>query len=239
MHRWLRKPALRQFCEPAAAFSAAVASHSISPWPGCDGLQIRNVTATMISSNHAEQLEAAFHAQQEWFVSIGGTMRRRAFMLNGPGPTLLGRFRLNGFGIGANLTAIDQRASGGAFSSSNSTPAVALGVAPHTYNGTVYYDNSIVSARLSGTFAKGSQTAVTNQNSIPDAALFSDDYKQWDFSGSVDLSKLFSWETDIQATLDVINIFEAKQRSYFQFENAAFTQYDPGRQYLVGIRGRF
>jgi len=92
---------------------------------------------------------------------------------------------------------------------------------------------------VSGTFAKGSQTAVTNQNGIPDAALFSDDYKQWDFSSSVDLSKLFNWGTEIQATLDVINLFESKQRSYFQFEDATFTQYNPGRQYLVGIRGRF
>src|SRR4029079_16629830 len=101
------------------------------------------------------------------------------------------------------------------------------------------YDNQIVSARLSGTFTKGSQTDVTNQNGIADAALFGDDYKQWDFSSSVDLSKLFHFETDIQATLDVINIFESKQRSYFQFEDATFTQYNAGRQYIVGVRGRF
>jgi outer membrane receptor protein involved in Fe transport len=55
----------------------------------------------------------------------------------------------------------------------------------------------------------------------------------------VDLSKIFNWGTQFQATLDVINIFEAKQRSYFQFEDAAFTYYNPGRQYLVGVRGRF
>ncbi len=127
---------------------------------------------------------------------------------------VLGRIGLNGFGISANLTVIDQRGSGQAFTSATSTPAVALGVAPHTYNGTLYYDNQIVSARLSGTFTKGSQTDVTNQNGIADAALFGDDYKQWDFSSSVDLSKLFHFETDIQATLDVINIFESKQRSY-------------------------
>jgi outer membrane receptor for ferrienterochelin and colicin len=152
---------------------------------------------------------------------------------------VLGRIGLNGFGISANLTVIDQRGSGQAFTSATSTPAVALGVAPHTYNGTLYYDNTIVSARLSGTFTKGSQTDVTNQNGIADAALFGDDYKQWDFSSSLDLSKLFNFQTDIQATVDVINIFESKQRSYFQFEDATFTQYNPGRQYIVGVRGRF
>ena len=152
---------------------------------------------------------------------------------------VLGRWGLNGLGISANLTVIDQQGSGGSFANSNSTPAVALGVAPHTYNGTLYYDNQIVSARLSGTFAKGAQTATTNQNGIPNAALFSNDYKQYDFSSSVDLSKLLNWGTELQATLDVINIFEAKQRSYFQFSSAAFTYYNPGRQYMVGVRGRF
>jgi TonB-dependent receptor len=145
---------------------------------------------------------------------------------------LIGRFGLEGFGISANFTVIDQFGSGAA-------PAVALGVAPHTYNATAYYENHGFSARLSTTYAKGSQIASTNQNGIPAAALFGDDYKQWDFSSSADLSKLFGWNTQIEVTLDAINLFQAKQRQYFQFENAAFTEYTPGRQYLVGVRGRF
>ncbi|MEJ1961424.1 MAG: TonB-dependent receptor [Gammaproteobacteria bacterium] len=145
---------------------------------------------------------------------------------------LIGRFGLDGFGITANLTLINQSGKGAA-------PAVALGVAPHTYNATAYYDNHGISARLSTTFAKGSQIAPTNQNGIPAAALFGDDYEQWDFSSSADLSKLFGWGTQLEVTFDAINLFAQKQRSYFQFENAAFTQYNPGRQYLVGIRGRF
>jgi len=42
-----------------------------------------------------------------------------------------------------------------------------------------------------------------------------------------------------ELTLDVINLTKEKQRSYFQFENAAFTLYDPGRQVMIGLRGRF
>jgi TonB-dependent receptor len=145
---------------------------------------------------------------------------------------LIGRFGLDGFGVTANLTLINQSGKGAA-------PAVALGVAPHTYNATAYYDNHGISARLSTTFAKGSQVAATNQNGIPLAGLFGDDYEQWDFSSSADLSKLFGWGKQLEVTFDAINIFAQKQRSYFQFENAAFTQYNPGRQYLVGVRGRF
>jgi hypothetical protein len=42
-----------------------------------------------------------------------------------------------------------------------------------------------------------------------------------------------------QITLDVVNVSEEDQRSYFQFENAAFTNYTPGRQVVLGVRGRF
>jgi hypothetical protein len=36
-----------------------------------------------------------------------------------------------------------------------------------------------------------------------------------------------------------INITKEKQRSTFQYDNAAFTLYDPGATYLIGIRGQF
>jgi hypothetical protein len=37
----------------------------------------------------------------------------------------------------------------------------------------------------------------------------------------------------------VINLTNAKQRAYFQFPNATFTQYDAGRTVIVGLRGSF
>ena len=39
--------------------------------------------------------------------------------------------------------------------------------------------------------------------------------------------------------LNVININKEAQSSYFQYPNATFNQYQPGRTVLVGIRGRF
>jgi TonB-dependent receptor len=146
---------------------------------------------------------------------------------------LVGRYLgLNGFGFSVNGTIIDQKGTGAA-------PAIAVGVSPHAYNATFYYENHGISARLSTTWAEGSQSSGANQNGITNAALFSDDYQQWDFSSSLDLSTVFGSAHLPQLTFDMVNIFKAEQRSYFQFENAAFTSYRPGRTILVGLRGRF
>lgn len=136
-----------------------------------------------------------------------------------------------GLGFIANATIIDQKGKGAA-------PAVAIGVAEYTYNATAYYEHGGVSARISQTFTKGSQTSGLNQNGIPAAALFSDDYRQWDFSSSLDLNEITGSTGMPQLTFDVTNFTNAKQRSYFQFENATFTQYTPGRTFMIGLRGR-
>ena len=141
---------------------------------------------------------------------------------------------IKGLGFNANLTLVDQKSTGAATSS-----VVALGVAPVTYNVTVYYENYGVSARLSSTFTQGSQTAPTNQNGIAAAGLFADDYRQYDFSSSFDLGDWFGDAHLPQLTFDVINITKETQRSYFQFKNAAFTSYNPGRTIMIGLRGRF
>ncbi|MCJ8157913.1 TonB-dependent receptor [Sphingomonas sp. LaA6.9] len=145
---------------------------------------------------------------------------------------LLSKYGMDGLGFTANLTIIDQKGKGAA-------PAVALGVAPYTYNATVYYENHGISARVSMTHADGSQVSGLNQNGIPNAALFSDDYQQWDFSSSFDLGEFFENEHLPELTFDVVNIFDADQRTYFQFPNATFTRYKPGTQFMVGLRGRF
>jgi TonB-dependent receptor len=141
---------------------------------------------------------------------------------------------LRGLGFTANMTFVDQRGDGAA-------PAVAVGVSPETYNATVYYEDRGISARVSRTYAEGSVVSGTNQNGIPLAALFSTNYGQWDFSSSFDLARMFGREDSWypQLTIDVINFTDEEQRSYFQFPNAAFTNYQPGRQIMVGLRGSF
>jgi hypothetical protein len=112
-------------------------------------------------------------------------------------------------------------------------------VAPTTYTLTGYYEDNGLSARLTYTYNEGSQGSGTNQNGIPAAAIFGRDYTQLDFSGSVDLGKIFGQKYLPTLVLNVINITKESQSSYFQFENATFNEYNPGRTVLVGIRGRF
>lgn len=140
---------------------------------------------------------------------------------------------ITGFGFQGNLTLIDQKGEGAG------APAVAIGVAPTTYTLTGYYEGNGLSARLTYTYNEGSQSSGTNQNGIPAAAIFGRDYAQLDFSGNVDLGKIFGNQYLPTLVLNVINITKEAQSSYFQFENATFNQYNPGRTVLIGLRGRF
>ena len=151
-----------------------------------------------------------------------------------PLDALLEPIGIRGLGFTANMTIVDQKGTGAA-------PALALGVAPRTYNGTLWYEQHGVSTRVSYNYAKGSQVAGTGQNGISAAALFGNTYHQWDFSSSFDLKQIFGLSSDLtpEVTLDVINLTKEKQRSYFQFTNAANDLYNPGRMILLGVRGKF
>jgi TonB-dependent receptor len=139
-----------------------------------------------------------------------------------------------GFGFNETATFINQRASG-----EGSTGFIALGVPKRSNNFAIYYENHGYMARLSHTFSKGSQVAYGNQNSIAAAALFGDDYKQLDFSSSIELDRVFERDGWPTLTFDVVNVNEAKRRGYFQFPNATMSQYDPGRTYALGLRMKF
>jgi len=168
-------------------------------------------------------------------VNAPGTLRVNGLEFTWVQPLdfLLGRYLgLRGFGFNANLTLVDQHGSGAA-------PAVALGVAPVTYNVTAYYENYGVSLRLSTTYTQGNQQSGSNQNSIPAAAIFSANYQQWDFSSSFKLGQIFGMKHVPELTFDVINITKEQQRSYWQFPNAAFTIYKPGRTIMIGLRDTF
>jgi TonB-dependent receptor len=146
---------------------------------------------------------------------------------------VLGKIGLNGFGFQGNLTIVDQQGKG------TGAPAIALGVAPMTYVLTGYYEHGAVSSRLSYTWNEGSQVANVGQNGINAAGLYTDAYAQLDFSASLDLAKVFDSPHLPQLTLDATNITKSHQRAYFQFSNASFTEYVPGRGIMIGLRGKF
>ena len=158
------------------------------------------------------------------------TINGLEFQLVQPLDFITERFGVRGFGINANATIIDQ---------SNDGPAVALGVSKYSYNLTGYYENGGVELRVTQTYRSGSQGSGFNQNGIADAAIYSDPYRQNDFSAIFDLSKILHSDGLPQLTFNVVNFTDSKLRSYYQFENATFNQYKPGVQYFLGVRGSF
>ncbi len=141
---------------------------------------------------------------------------------------------VKGFGFNETLTLINQQASG-----EGSKGFIALGVPKKTNNFGVYYENHGYMARFMHTYSQGSQVATANQNGITQAALFSDTYKQWDFSSSIELDQVFDREGLPMLTFDIVNLNKAKRRGYFQFPNATMSQYDPGRTFAFGLRMKF
>jgi len=139
-----------------------------------------------------------------------------------------------GFGISETLTLINQKATG-----EGTTGFVALGVPKKSNNFQVYYENHGVMLRLSHSYSQGSQVSGLNQNGIAAAALYSDDFKQLDFSSQLDLNQVLDRDGLPTLTFDVVNATDTSRRTYFQFPNATFTNYQPGRTYALGLRMKF
>lgn len=135
---------------------------------------------------------------------------------------------LKGFGVSANYTKVKQSGAN-----------VAIGVPPYTYNLAAYYEGRFGGFRVTKNFTKGSQTSGTGQNGITAAAFYGLDYAQVDFTSRLNVGEVFGWKKDLQATFDVFNVTRASQRTNFQFANAPYAIYEPGRTYQVGLRASF
>ena len=159
---------------------------------------------------------------------------------------VLEKYGLKGLGVTGNLTIVDQASSG-------SAAVHAQDVAPYTYNLTGYYDNDGIMLRMSyvfraRTYGSGSNaqsvclpnTTATVDNCPKGAYLFGAPYGQADFSSSLKLSRLVgALPSDPELTFDVQNVFNAKQRSYFQFQNATHSYYYRGQTFMFGVHGTF
>ena len=159
---------------------------------------------------------------------------------------LLEDYGLKGLGLTTNVTIVDQ-------SSSGSAAVHATGVAPYTYNLTGYYENDGVMARISYNFTARSYASASQNQSVcfptvqavaancpTGAYLFTEAYGQADFSSSVKLSKLVGdLPSDPEITFDIQNLFNSKQRMFFQYPNAVHSYYAAGATYMLGIHGSF
>lgn len=174
--------------------------------------------------------QATVQVQTQVNVSDKLTINGLEFQWVQPLDFLTESFGVRGLGINANATIVDQN---------NDGAAVALGVSKYTYNLTAYYEGHGVQLRVTQTYRSKSQGSGFNQNGIADAAINSQSYRQNDFSSSFDLDTIFGSQGLPQITFDVANFTNSKLRSYFQYPNATFTQYRPGRQFFLGVRGSF
>lgn len=152
--------------------------------------------------------------------------------------------RLKGFGFTGNATMIGQ-------SSSGSAAVHAKGVAPYSINLTGYYEDATVMLRLSYTFHDRTYGTSSNFNGVclpsiqaaasgcaEGAYLFSAPYGQADFSSSLRLSEIAGHlPSDPQLTLNVQNVFNARQVSYFQYPDATSRSYHTGQTLMIGLHG--
>ncbi len=165
--------------------------------------------------------------------NAGGILRVRGLEIGWVQP--LDRWLpVKGFGFSETATFINQKATG-----EGTNGFVALGVPKKSNNLGIYYENHGYMARLSHMFQQGSQGSTANQNGIAAAALYGMDYKQADFSSSADLEKVLDRDGWPTLSFDIVNLNKARRQAYFQFPNAQFTSYEPGRTFQLGVRGKF
>jgi TonB-dependent receptor len=164
-------------------------------------------------------------------VNFPGTLKLQGYEVIWSQPL---NFWLDGLGFTANYTRITLDAS----EAPDATAAynARTGVAPHTANGTVYYEHRGTTLRLSYTWNDQQVVGGLNQQNIPVAGLFSDARGVLDFSASYEFANL---PTSPTLTLNVQNALSESQRSTFWQDSAAFTFYEPGYAVVLGIRGTF
>ena len=137
---------------------------------------------------------------------------------------------IEGLGFNANFTKIDQKGEG------QGAPAQAIGVSPQTYNFTGYWENYGASLRLSYTWYDAQVISGPNQNGISFAQLKADERGQWDLSAGYQFEGVL---TEPMLTLNISNLTGEPLRTTYQYDNAAFTFYDPGYTATLGVRGSF
>ncbi|MEE4452248.1 TonB-dependent receptor [Novosphingobium resinovorum] len=136
-------------------------------------------------------------------------------------------FLVKGLGFSANGTYLKQSSSSG---------LVATGVSKYSYNLQGFYENNGLSISVNYVWNDKSIAVNKPQNGIANASLRNDARGQLDMSAGYQLPFL---NDGVRLTLDVLNITNEVIRTTFEYSNAAYSVYKPGRQVLAGIRANF
>jgi len=136
-------------------------------------------------------------------------------------------FLVKGLGFSANGTYLKQSSSSG---------LVATGVSPWSYNLQGFYENGGLSVSVNYVWNDEAIAVNGPQNGINGADLKSDARGQLDMSAGYQLP---FFNKALRLTLDVLNITDEPIRTTFEYSNAAYSVYYPGRTVLAGIRASF
>ena len=133
---------------------------------------------------------------------------------------------LQGFGINANYTTLDNSLTG---ASDLAIPTPPEGLADETYNVTFYYENDSFDARISYNY-KDKYVEYIERDMYP---VYRDAYGQTDISLGYQINDMF------KVTLEGINITDEETTGYTI--NPTFpTMYEfSGRRFSLGLRGNF
>nr|WP_298723462.1 TonB-dependent receptor [uncultured Steroidobacter sp.] len=131
---------------------------------------------------------------------------------------------LEGSGVTLNYTRLD------------SGSQVVLGLAKHNLNAVAYYEQERFALRLSYNYRYDYVECENNCGSTSPQTGFRLQAGYLDFNGSVSFTALGQ---DLTLSLEVLNLIDEEEYSFYGYENRANTLNKPGRQFILGIRGQF
>lgn len=131
---------------------------------------------------------------------------------------------LQGSGVTLNYTRLD------------SGSQVVLGLAKHNLNAVAYYEQERFAMRLSYNYRYDYVECERNCGSTSPQTGFRLAAGYLDFNSSVNFTALGQ---DLTLSLEVLNLINEEEYSFYGYENRANTLNKPGRQFILGLRGQF
>jgi iron complex outermembrane receptor protein len=133
-----------------------------------------------------------------------------------------------GLGFVGNYTYVDSR-----ISYLNSAGAVAAvnqltNLSHVSYNATVYYEDRLLSARISAAYRSRYLTVVPGRNGA--------DVEGTAAAMNVDASATYHFDGNFDVTLEAINLTDQGRDQYFDSSRLLFSRHFTGREFLAGIR---
>jgi TonB-dependent receptor len=131
---------------------------------------------------------------------------------------------LRGMGASINYTYLDPG------------KALITGLAKKNYNAVVYYEPGTFAVRLSYNYRDDYIECTINCGSTSPLVGYRKAAGYLDLSSSYDFS---AFGQELSVSLQALNLTEEHEYSFYGFENRTNTLNEPGRQYILGIRGKF